>query len=78
MKSESVVVFGYCRECWRKLTFTLNVKGKTVAAIRAEIQAIHYQWGCTVADVRLVKLVGPHKTVHIQRPTEQEDTGFAL
>lgn len=78
MKSESVEVYAYCRECWRELSFNLNATGKTVAALRAEVQSIHYQWGCTVADVRLVRLVGKHKTVHIQKPIATDDSQFAL
>lgn len=69
MKSVQATCYGYCRNCWSELTFTLEVKGKTVSQIRQEINGIHLRWGCAVADARLVRITDGTKTIFVQKPT---------
>lgn len=54
-----VECFGFCRQCWAKLNFQLDGKEKTVKQLREELTAIHYQWGCSLSDVRIFSIKNP-------------------
>lgn len=58
---QQLEVFGFCRVCWKRLCFCLEgmkdeTTKKTVRELREELNTIHYQWGCSNADVRIATI----------------------